>query len=68
METKMTRQRPHQCHDQSSLVTALSVLMLLDLGIGKASAQQAATPEGSPTSEKPAAQRRFDRGERGYRQ
>jgi invasion protein IalB len=67
METTMTRQRPHQCHGQSSLVTALSVLMLLDLGTGRASAQQAAKPEGSPAGEKPAGQEFALRGQRAAR-
>jgi invasion protein IalB len=67
MEAKMTRQRARQCHGQSRLVTALSVLTLLDLGIGTASAQQAAKPEGSPTSEKPAGQEFTLRGQRAAR-
>ena len=52
----MTRQRSRRYHGQSSLVTALPVLMLLDFGIGTASAQQAAKPEGNPASEIPAGQ------------
>ena len=63
----MTRQRPRQYHGQSSLVTALSVLMLLDLGNGTASAQQAAKPESGAASEKPAGQEFALRGERAAR-
>lgn len=62
----MARPRPHQYHDQSSMVTAL-VLMLLDLGNGTASAQQAAKPESGAASEKPAGQEFALRGERAAR-
>ena len=60
----MTRQRSRRYHGQSSLVTALPVLMLLDFGIGTASAQQAAKPEGNPASETPAGQEFALRGQR----
>jgi invasion protein IalB len=63
----MTRQRSSRSHGQSSLVTTLSVLMLLDLGIGTASAQPAATPGGNPAGEKPAGQEFALRGQRAAR-
>jgi invasion protein IalB len=64
----MTRQRSRRYYGQSSLVTALPVLMLLDFGIGTASAQQAAKPEGSSASEKPAGQEFALRGQRAARE
>lgn len=63
----MTSQRPRRHHGQSGPVTALSVLMLLDFGIGTASAQQPAVPGGDPASEKPAGQEFALRGERAAR-
>ena len=63
----MTRQRSRRSHGQSSLLTALPVLMLLDFGIGTASAQQAAKPEGNPASETPAGQEFALRGQRAAR-
>ena len=63
----MTRQRSRRYHGQSSLVTALPVLMLLDFGIGTASAQQAAKPEGNPANETPAGQEFALRGQRAAR-
>ena len=60
----MTRQRSRRYHGQSSLLTALPVLMLLDFGIGTASAQQAAKPERNPASEIPAGQEFALRGQR----
>jgi invasion protein IalB len=64
----MTRQRSCRYHGQSSLVTALSVLMLLDFGTGTAFAQQVAKPEGSSASEKPAGQEFALRGQRAARE
>jgi invasion protein IalB len=64
----MTRQRSRRYYGQSSLVTALSVLMLLDFGTGTAFAQQAAKPEGNPASEKPAGQEFALRGQRAARE
>ena len=63
----MTRQQSRQCYGQSSLVTALSVLMLLDFGCGTSSAQQPANPEGSPASEKLPGQEFAIRGQRAAR-
>ena len=60
----MTRQQSRRYHGQSSLLTALPVLMLLDFGIGTASAQQAAKPERNPASEIPAGQEFALRGQR----
>ena len=59
----MTRQQSRRYHGQSSLLTALPVLMLLDFGIGTASAQ-AAKPERNPASEIPAGQEFALRGQR----
>jgi len=64
----MTRQQSCRYHGQSSVVTALSVLTLLNFGIGTASGQQAAKPEGSPASEKPAGQEFALRGQRAARE
>ena len=58
--------RPHP--RQSSVVTALSVLTLLDFGMGIASAQQAAKPESNLASEKPAGQEFALRGQRAARE
>jgi invasion protein IalB len=63
----MTRQRSRRYYGQSSLVTALPALMLLDFGMGTASAQQAAKPGGNPASEKPAGQEFALRGQRAAR-
>jgi len=63
----MTRQRSRRYYGQSSLVTALPALMLLDFGMGTASAQQAAKPGGNPASEKPAGQEFALRGQRATR-
>ena len=60
----MTRQQSRRYHGQSSLLTALPVLMLLDFGIGTASAQPAAKPEGGAASEKPPGQEFGLRGQR----
>ena len=60
----MTRQQSRRYHGQSSLLTALPVLMLLDFGIGTASAQQAAKPERNPGKRKPAGQEFALRGQR----
>ena len=60
----MIRKRSRQRYGHSSLMTALAVLMVLDYGIGAASAQQAAKPEDSPASEKPAGQEFALRGQR----
>jgi invasion protein IalB len=64
----MTRQRSCRYHGQSSLVTALSILMLLDFGTGTAFAQQAAKPEGSSANENPAGQEFALRGQRAARE
>jgi invasion protein IalB len=64
----MRRQRSRRYDGQSSLVTALPLLMLLDFGIGTASAQQAAKPEGNPASETPAGQAFALRGQRAARE
>lgn len=63
----MTSQRLRRHNSQSHLVTALSVLMLSDFGIGPASAQHPARPEGNPASEKPAGQEFALRGQRAAR-
>jgi invasion protein IalB len=61
----MTRQRYHQWYGH--FMAELSVLMLLGFGIGTASAQQAAKPEASSASEKPAGQEFALRGQRAAR-
>jgi invasion protein IalB len=63
----MTSQRSRRYHSQSRLMTALPMLMLLDFGIGTASAQQPAKPDGSSASEKPAGQEFALRGQRAAR-
>jgi invasion protein IalB len=51
------------------MVTALSVLTLLNFGMGTASAQQAAKPEGGPANENAAAGQEFtSRGQRAARE
>jgi invasion protein IalB len=63
----MTSQRSRQFRDRSHLLTALPMLLLLDFGIGPASGQQPAKPEGGPASEKPAGQEFALRGQRAAR-
>ena len=53
---------------RSSLLAALPILLLLDLGMATAYAQQAAKPEGSPPSEKSAGQEFALRGQRAARE
>jgi len=63
----MTKQRSCRLHGRSSLLVALPALLLLDFGAGTASAQQAAKPEGSAASERPAGQEFALRGQRAAR-
>jgi invasion protein IalB len=63
----MTSQRSRRYQGPSSLMTALSVLMLLDFGNGTASAQQALKPDGGTASEKPAGPEFALRGQRASR-
>jgi invasion protein IalB len=63
----MIRQLSRRYLGQANLATALPVLLLLDFGIGTASAQQAAKPDGSPASAKLAGQEFALRGQRAAR-
>jgi invasion protein IalB len=63
----MTSHHSCQFRDRSHLLTALPVLLLLDFGIGPASGQQPAKPEGGQASEKPAGQEFALRGQRAAR-
>jgi invasion protein IalB len=63
----MIRRRSRRSHGRSNLATALPVLLLLDFGIGTASAQ-AAKSEGNSVSEKPTGQEFALRGQRAARE
>jgi invasion protein IalB len=62
----MTKQRSRRSPGRSSLLAALPILLLLDLGM--ASAQQPAKPEGSPPNQKSSDQEFAPRGQREARE
>jgi invasion protein IalB len=64
----MTRQRSRRSSSGSSLLAAMTILLLLDLGMAPAYAQQPAKPEGSQPSEKSAGQEFAPRGQREARE
>ena len=64
----MTKQRSHRSPGRSSLLAALPILLLLDLGMAGANAQQPAKPEGSPPNEKSAGAEFAPRGQREARE
>ena len=64
----MTKQRPRRSSGGSCLLAALPILLLLNLGMAAANAQQPAKPEGSPPSEKSAGQEFAPRGQREARE
>jgi invasion protein IalB len=64
----MTRQRSRRSSGGSSLLAAMTILLLLDLGMAPAYAQQPAKPEGSQPSEKSAGQEFAPRGQREARE
>ena len=64
----MTKQRPSRLPGGSSLLAAMPILLLLDLGMAPAYAQQPAKPEGSQPGEKSAGQEFAPRGERAARE
>jgi invasion protein IalB len=65
---EMTEQRRRRSLGRSSLLGAMPILLLLDLGMAGANAQQPAKPEGSPPSEKSAGQEFAPRGQRAARE
>jgi invasion protein IalB len=64
----MTKQRSRRSLGVSSSLAALPILLLLDLGMAGANAQQPAKPEGSPPNEKSAGQEFAPRGQRAARE
>ena len=63
----MTSHHSRQFRDRSHLLTALPVLLLVDLAIGPAFGQQPAKSENGPASETPAGQEFALRGQRAAR-
>jgi invasion protein IalB len=64
----MTKQRSRRSLGRSSLLAALSILLLLNLGMATANAQQSTKPEGNPPGEKAAGQEFAPRGQRAARE
>ena len=64
----MTRQRPRRPLNRSGLLAALTVLSLLNFGIGVAYAQQPAGPEGGSSKEKSSGAEFAPRGQREARE
>jgi invasion protein IalB len=64
----MTKQRSRRSLGGSSLLAAMSILLLLGLGIAGTNAQQPTKPEGNPSTEKTAGTEFSSRGQREARE